>query len=127
MHSSEEGVGAFGITGGNAAPAFEVQEGVFDEVSCLVKCFVILPLFLAVAFGRNLHLHALFARLGDDVIAVVATIRQQMFCAESVNQLVCLGAVCDGSGGNDDPKRHTKRIHGKVELAVEPPFVTPMS
>ena len=127
MHGSEEGVSAFGVAGCDAAPALEVQEGILDQVSCLVESLVIFPLLLAVAFGWNLYLHALFGGLGDDCVAVVAPICQKVFCAQSCNQFSCLGAVCDGACGDDDPERHTKRVHGKVELAVEPPFVTPMS
>ena len=127
MHGSEEGVSTFGIAGCDAAPAFELQECVFDEVSCLVESLVIFPLFLTVSFGWNLYFHALLSSLSDDCVAVIAPVCQKVFGAQAFNQLSCLGAVCDGSCGDDNPERHTKRVHGKVELAVKPPFVTPMS
>ena len=59
MDCSEEGTGVFGITSSDAAPAFEMEEGVFDEVSKPVKVRVVVTLYFAVFLWGDDGLHAL--------------------------------------------------------------------
>lgn len=60
-------------------------------------------------------------------IAVVALVRQQILGIQAFDQGRGLCAICGGTCRNKYSDWHTMRIHGQVYLAVEPPFVTPMS
>ncbi len=127
MYGGEEGLGVFGVSCGDAAPSFQVQEGVFDEVAKFVELFIIRPLNDTVFLGWYDRLDVLALRLIDESIAVVATIRQQIVRAQSFDQAASLCAICRGTLCNKDSDRQTMRIHGQMYLGVEPPFVRLMS
>lgn len=127
MDGGEEGGGVFGVACGDAAPSFQVQESVFDEVAKLVEFFIMRPLNETVFLGGYDRLHVLVFRLIDEGIAVVATIRQQIVRAQSFDQAASLRAIRRGTLCNKDSDRQTKRIHGQVYLGVEPPLVRLMS
>jgi len=59
MDGGEERGCIFGVSRGNTAPAFEVEEGVFNQMPRFVKVGVVGALFFAVFLGRNDGLHAL--------------------------------------------------------------------
>lgn len=116
-----------GIPGGNAAPVFELQEGVLDQMSMTVERDIIRPGRLAVLARGNDHRHPLVRGLLDDGRAVIATIGQQVLGAQACDQGPGLGAVGRGAGREQDAHRHAVGINSEMQLAVEPPFVTPMA
>ena len=127
MNGSKEGSCILGVSCGDAAPAFEMQEGIFDEMAQLIKLLIIFPLKLAVFLWRNDGLHTLVFGLLQDSVAVVAFVREQVIGINSFNQAVSLCAIRSGTLRNNNSERHTMRIHGQMYLGVEPPFVRLMS
>ena len=117
----------FGVSCGDTAPAFEMQERVFDQVTQLVQGFIIGPLCCPVFSGRDDRCHALIVSLFDDRIAVVPLVGNQVLRREAFDQAASLCAIRGGTLCNKDSDRHTMRIHGQMYLGVEPPFVRLMS
>ena len=68
LDGSKEGGRVFGVTCSNAAPSLEVKKRIFDQVSQLVECSIILALHLTVLCGRDNHFHVLLNRLFKDGI-----------------------------------------------------------
>ena len=87
MHGGEERLAVFGVTGRNAAPPFEDQESVFDEVAQLVKVFVVWPLIDAGFLWRNDGVHALGSGLFNDRIGIIAFVRDEVIGVYTLNQL----------------------------------------
>ncbi len=82
--------------------------------------FVIGTLLLAVAARRNLYLHTLPGGLLHDRIAVVAFVSNQVFGCQSLDQRTSARTIRHGTRCNKDSDRHTMRIHGQMQLGVEP-------
>lgn len=116
-----------GVSSGNAAPALEVQEGIFHEMAHFIEIFVIFSLFFSVSFWRYFRLHSLFNSLFNNGIRIIALIGQQVLCAQPIDKGESLCAICNGTRCNKDSDRQTNRIHGQMYLGVEPPFVRSMS
>ena len=104
-----------------------MEERVLYQVPGLVKLFVVPTLLFAAFLRGNDRFHSLFLSLGENLIRVVALVRQKLFRRESVNQSDCLSAICCCTLCNKSPDRHTMRIHGQMQFCVEPPFVRLMS
>ena len=79
MNCGEEGSGILGVSRGDAAPTFEVQEGIFDKMAQLIEVLVIFTLNLTVSLWRNDRLHALQERPFKDGVGVIAFVDQQYF------------------------------------------------
>jgi len=127
MDGSEERIRVLGVSRGNAAPALEIQESVFDQMARFIQVFVIRPLHDAVFSRRDHGLHALIFGPLDDGVAVVSFIGDQIIGAHAFDQPVSLRAISPGTLRDNDSERHTKRIHGQMYFCVEPPFVRLMS
>ena len=127
LNGGEERVGVFCVSGGNAAPAFEVQEGVFDAVTALVKFLVVGPLNGTTFLWRNHRMHALGGGLFEDRIGIVAFIGDQVSGVDPLDQAASLRTIRPGTFCNNYSDRQTLRIHGQVYLGVEPPFVRPIA
>lgn len=126
MHGGEEGVCALGVTSGNSAPLFEIAEGVFHQMPQFVEILIPDSRLFAVFSRRNLRLHALSFGLLDDGVAVIPLVGNEMLCRQPLNQAVSLCTIRHGTRCNKDSDRHTMRIHGQMQLGVEPPFVRPI-
>ena len=87
MDRGEERCPVFGITGRNAAPPFEDQERMFDQVTQLVQVFVVWPLLEAVFLWRNDGVHALGSRLFKDRIGIIALVRDEVIGVYPLDQL----------------------------------------
>ena len=127
MNGGEERGGVFGVSCCDAAPSFEMKEGVFDQMTQLVKVLIIRSLRGSVFARRNNRRHALFSRPIDNRIAVIAFIGEQIIGFHPRDEAVSLRAIRCGTLCNNDSERHTMRIHGQMYLGVEPPFVRLMS
>ena len=127
LDGGEERGGVFGVSCGDTAPPFEMQEGVFDQMPQLVKVFVIRSLHGSVFARRNDRRHALLSCLLDDRVTVVAFVCQQIIGLHARDQAVSLRTIRCGTLCNNDSERHTMRIHGQMYLGVEPPLVRLMS
>ena len=97
LDGSEKGSGVFGVAGGNAPPAFEVEEGIFDQMAQLVERPVVVPLNFAMLPGRYYRLHALFGSLFEDRVGVIAAISEQMVGGDSLDQGQSLSAIRSGT------------------------------
>jgi len=104
-----------------------MEECVLHQMAQFVELLIIFTLYFAVFLGRYHGLHALIFRLFKDGVRIVAFVSKQCFGGESFDQAACLGAIRCCTLCNNSPDRHTMRIHGKMELCVEPPFVRLMS
>ena len=127
MDGGEEGGGVFGVAGRDAAPAFEVQKSIFDQMPQLVQILVIRPLGCAVFLRRDNGVHLLRLRLLEDRIGVIALVGQKMLRRQPLDQLCSLCAIRGGTLCDKDSDRQTMRIHGQMYLGVEPPLVRPIS
>lgn len=127
MDGSEKGSGVFCISCGNAAPSFQVQEGIFDQVSGLIQIFIIQPLSTTVFLWRDDGLHALSFCLVNNSIAIIASVCNQLIGIKPLNQAASLRAIRLGTFRDNNSERHTMRIHGQMYLCVEPPFVRLMA
>ena len=92
-----------------------------------VEIAVIFALFLTVLLGRDDNVYSGRKRESNDFRCVIATIGQQILGVYSIDKVYSLLAISSGAFCDNRSDRHTRRIHGKVNLGVEPPFVRPIS
>ncbi len=114
MNGGQERGSPFCIASGNAAPAFEVEEGIFNEMTQFIEIGIVGTQFFAMFSRGNDHFHALLLRLLDDGIAVIAPVGYQMPGVDSFHQTACKRAIRCGTLRNNDSDRHTMRIHGQM-------------
>ena len=88
-----------------------------------VEIAVIFALFLTVFLGRDDNIYSGRKRKSNDSRCVIATICQKILGAYSLDKVYSLLAISSGAFCDNSSDRHTRRIHGKVNLGVEPPFV----
>ena len=88
-----------------------------------VEIAVIFALFLTVLLGRDDNVYSGRKRESNDFRCVIATIGQQILGVYSFDKVYSLLAISSGAFCDNRSDRHTRRIHGKVNLGVEPPFV----
>ena len=88
-----------------------------------VEIAVIFALFLTVLLGRDNNVYSGRKRESNDFRCVIATIGQQILGVYSLDKVYSLLAISSGAFCDNRSDRHTRRIHGKVNLGVEPPFV----
>ena len=127
MDGGEEGCGIFGVSCGNAAPALQVQEGIFHQMAEFIKVCVVFSLFDTVFLRRDNRIHALIFGLFKDGVCVIAAIGKQIIRAYAFNQAASLRTIRSCTLRDNDSDRHTMRLHGQMYFGVEPPFVRLMS
>ena len=88
-----------------------------------VEISIIFALFLTVLLGRDNNVYSGRERESNDFRCVIATICQKILGAYSLDKVYSLLAISSGAFCDNSSDRHTRRIHGKVNLGVEPPFV----
>ena len=88
-----------------------------------VEISIIFALFLTVLLGRDDNVYSGRKRESNDFRCVIATIGQQILGVYSFDKVYSLLAISSGAFCDNSSDRHTRRIHGKVNLGVEPPFV----
>ena len=88
-----------------------------------VEISIIFALFLTVLLGRDDNVYSGRERESNDFRCVIATIGQQILGVYSIDKVYSLLAISSGAFCDNSSDRHTRRIHGKVNLGVEPPFV----
>ena len=88
-----------------------------------VEIAVIFALFLTVLLGRDNNVYSGRKRESNDFRCVIATISQKILGVYSFDKVYSLLAISSGAFCDNSSDRHTRRIHGKVNLGVEPPFV----
>ena len=88
-----------------------------------VEISVIFALFLTVLLGRDNNVYSGRERESNDFRCVIATIGQKILGVYSFDKVYSLLAISSGAFCDNRSDRHTRRIHGKVNLGVEPPFV----
>ena len=86
MDGGEEGGGVLGVSGGNAAPALEMEKRVLDKVPGLVEFLVISPHHLAIPFRGNDRLHALVFRLIEDRVGVISLVGRKTPRRDALDQ-----------------------------------------
>ena len=88
-----------------------------------VEIAVIFALFLTVLLGRDDNVYSGRKRESNDFRCVIAAISQKILGVYSLDKVYSLLAISSGAFCDNSSDRHTRRIHGKVNLGVEPPFV----
>ena len=88
-----------------------------------VEISIIFALFLTVLLGRDNNVYSGRERESNDFRCVIATICQKILGVYSLDKVYSLLAISSGAFCDNSSDRHTRRIHGKVNLGVEPPFV----
>ena len=92
-----------------------------------VEVAVVFALFLTVLLGRDDNVYSGRKRESNDFRCVIATIGQKILGVYSFDKVYSLLAISSGAFCDNRFDWHTRRIHGKVNLGVEPPFVRPIS
>ena len=92
-----------------------------------VEVAVVFALFLTVLLGRDNNVYSGRERENNDFRCVIAAIGQKILGVYSLDKVYSLPAISSGAFCDNRSDRHTRRIHGKVNLGVEPPFVRPIS
>ena len=92
-----------------------------------VEVAVVFALFLTVLLGRDDNVYSGRKRESNDFRCVIATIGQKILGVYSFDKVYSLLAISSGAFCDNRSDWHTRRIHGKVNLGVEPPFVRPIS
>ena len=92
-----------------------------------VEISIIFALFLTVLLGRDDDVYSGRTRESSDFRCVISAISQKILGVYSLDKVYSLLAISSGALCDNRPDRHTRRIHGKVNLGVEPPFVRPIS
>ena len=103
------------------------KNGILNEMSMPIGRLVVGALLFKVFAGWDIRLHALGCGLGDDNITVITSIRQQVFSTQALNQGACTRTISLGACAQEDTHGHPMRVHCKMQLAIQPPFVTPMA
>lgn len=88
---------SFCVACGQPTPAFELFEGVFDEVSVLVQRGIQRARCFTMNARWNLDMHALTLGLLDNRVAVVSFVCNQMRGVEPVDQLVSFCTIRSGT------------------------------
>ena len=88
-----------------------------------VEISIIFALFLTVLLGRDDNVYSSRKRESNDFRCVIATIGQKILGVYSFGKVYSLLAISSGAFCDNRSDRHTRRIHGKVNPGVEPPFV----
>lgn len=88
-----------------------------------VEISIIFALFLTVLLGRDDNVYSGRKRESNDFRCVIAAISQKILGVYSLDKVYSLLAISSGAFCDNRSDRHTRRIHGKVNLGVEPPFV----
>ena len=88
-----------------------------------VEIAVIFALFLTVLLGRDDNVYSGRKRESNDFRCVITAISQKILGVYSLDKVYSLLAISSGAFCENRSDRHTRRIHGKVNLGVEPPFV----
>ena len=88
-----------------------------------VEIAVIFALFLTVLLGRDDNIYSGRKRESNDFRCVITAICQKILGVYSLDKVYSLLAISSGAFCDNSSDRHTRRIHGKVNLGVEPPFV----
>ena len=88
-----------------------------------VAVAVVFALLLSVLLGRDDNVYSGRKRESNDFRCVIATIGQKILGVYSFDKVYSLLAISSGAFCDNSSDRHTRRIHGKVNLGVEPPFV----
>lgn len=79
LDSGNERRDMLGITGRNAAPAFQVEKRIFYKMAQFIKVSIIISQIFAVLLGWNDHLHPCCQCFFDNLVTIIATVGQQIF------------------------------------------------
>ena len=123
MYSSEKRGRIFGIACSNTPPLFQFQECVFNKMTQFIEIFVIKSLLFSILLGGYHNNHSMRFCIFHDFICIISSVGKQIFCRYIFYQSNSFFAICSGTFCNKYSDRHTNRIHGKVNLRIEPPFV----
>ena len=89
-----------------------------------VEIAVVFALYLSILLGRDDNVYSGRKRESNDFITAIS---QKILGVYSLDKVYSLLAISSGALCDNRSDRHTRRIHGKVNLGVEPPFVRAMS
>ena len=92
-------------------------------MSDFIEIAVVFALLLSVLLRRDNNVYSGRERESNDFRCVIAAIGQKILGVYSLDKVYSLLAISSGAFCDNRSDRHTRRIHGKVNLGVEPPFV----
>lgn len=87
MNSGSERSGIFGVACRDTASSFEKQESILNEMTELVKIFIVFPEMFTVFSWRNDWYHSLVNSFENDCVCIIAPICQKIFRLEALDQL----------------------------------------
>ena len=88
-----------------------------------VEIAVVFALYLSILLGRDDNVYSGRERESNDFRCVIAAIGQKILGVYSLDKVYILLVISPGAFCDNRSDRHTRRIHGKVNPGVEPPFV----
>ena len=127
LDCSEKRCCVFSISCGDSTPLLQLEKSIFDKMSKLIEISVIESLLFAILLRRNHYNHSVFFCKFHNFVRVISTIGKKILRRNAFNQSHSFFAISSGTLCDKYSDRHTKRIHGKVNFGVEPPFVRAMS
>ncbi len=89
---------------------FDLIEESLDEVALAIKGKIAQALDEPVCFGRNNRACAAFFYQFDNSIGVIAFIGQHILRGNAPQQQLCLGAIGDVAGRENDTDRIAQRV-----------------
>ena len=92
-------------------------------MSDFIEIAVVFALYLSILLGRDDNVYSGRKRESNDFRCVIAAISQKVLGVYSLNKVYSFLAISSGALCDNRSDWHTRRIHGKVNLGVEPPFV----
>jgi hypothetical protein len=104
-----------------------MKEGVFHQMPCPIKLPIVVSLFLTIPFGRYDGLHPLGVGGINQRIGIISPVRQEVRSLQAVNQGRGLRTIRGRTRCNDAFYWHSMSVDCQMDLAVQPPLVTPIS
>ena len=100
-----------------------MKKGVFNQVPCFIKLFVILSLLFSVLLWRDDRSHSLIRCLTKNVVGIIAPVGQQPLCLwQAAHQRRRAGVVADLACGHEEADRATIGIGDGMQLGVHAAF-----
>lgn len=118
MDGSEERSCVFGVSCSDVTPAFELKESILNQMAHFIKIFVVRPLFGTIFLWRDHCFHVLILGPFEDDIGIAGP--DLPTNNRPPNQLANLSAISFGALCDNNPERHTMRIHDQIYIGVEP-------
>jgi len=127
MNERQKGRFQFVVARGDTPEVLEASEDAFDQVAVSVKMAIEAALGKSIGTRRNDGLCAGGLDLRNEMIGVVALVRDDGVRREVLDGLGCTVAVGNLTGRENHPQRITQGIHRDMQFGCQPARERPIS